>query len=310
MTNASRRPARAYVDQPVRDLAAAERLARTAVSRWGLTATPQLLRAGMNALFAADDVIIRVSGPTVPGGVALELASFLRDAGIRVPQPARDDVVTDGPRCATAWPRLTAPNGDSDGIDWVVVGEMVRAVHDLDVDALPEGVPLPPAESFPWWDLDALLSRAAPIDERAEAGLRAAIETGRGWAATADRLADRVVCHGDVHPGNIMLAPDGPVLIDWDLLCWAPRGWDHGPLMTWEQRWGGTPGIYERFASGYGRSLRGDPVAETLAELRLVAATLMRVIAGRNGDAAAAAEAERRLCYWRGDVDAPPWRAQ
>ena len=46
-----------------------------------------------------------------------------------------------------------------------------------------------------------------------------------------------------------------------------------------------------------------------LAELRLVAATLMRVTASI-ADPGAGAEAERRLRYWRGDADAPAWHAQ
>ena len=46
-----------------------------------------------------------------------------------------------------------------------------------------------------------------------------------------------------------------------------------------------------------------------IAELRLVAATLMRLRAGRH-DPAAMPEAQRRLAYWRGDPDAPTWRAQ
>ena len=75
------------------------------------------------------------------------------------------------------------------------------------------------------------------------------------------------------------------------------------------ERWGGAPGLYEAFAAGYGRSMRGDDVAESVAALRLVAATLMRLRAGRH-DEAARAEAERRLRWWRGDADAPPWQAQ
>jgi hypothetical protein len=43
--------------------------------------------------------------------------------------------------------------------------------------------------------------------------------------------------------------------------------------------------------------------------MRNVVATLMRVRAGRT-DPAAAAEAQRRLRYWRGDTDAPQWTAQ
>jgi hypothetical protein len=106
-----------------------------------------------------------------------------------------------------------------------------------------------------------------------------------------------------------MMAIDGPVLIDWDLLCEAPRGWDHGPLMTWHERWGGAAGEYDAFADGYGESLRDDPAAGAFAELRLVAATLMRVKAART-DPSARAEVDRRLRYWRGDLDAPSWTAQ
>ena len=59
-----------------------------------------------------------------------------------------------------------------------------------------------------------------------------------------------MVCHGDVHPGNVIQSADGPVLLDWDLLCRGPAAWDHAPLMTWTERWGGEPGIYEAFADG------------------------------------------------------------
>ena len=99
------------------------------------------------------------------------------------------------------------------------------------------------------------------------------------------------------------------MLLDWDLVCWGPPAWDHAPLLTWAQRWGGDPSVYPSFAEGYGSSLRDDPLGESLAVLRNVAATLMRVRAGRS-DRAAADEAERRLRYWRGDPAAPQWRAQ
>ena len=138
--------------------------------------------------------------------------------------------------------------------------------------------------------------------------LRASVER---WypLILATRDEPGVVCHGDVHPGNVLPTADGPVLLDWDLLCRGPAAWDHGPLMTWTERWGGEPGIYERFAEGYGTSLRADPLGEAVAELRLVAATLMRVRAGA-ADPLAAAEAQRRLRWWRGDPDAPTWQTQ
>jgi Ser/Thr protein kinase RdoA (MazF antagonist) len=122
-------------------------------------------------------------------------------------------------------------------------------------------------------------------------------------------MAGQVVCHGDVHPGNVLMTADGPVLLDWDLLCWAPAAWDHAPLLRWADRWGGSAGGYDAYAAGYGTSFRGDPTAEAFGELRLVAATLMRVAAAIV-DPAEGEEAERRLRYWRGDPDAPSWAAQ
>jgi hypothetical protein len=98
------------------------------------------------------------------------------------------------------------------------------------------------------------------------------------------------------------------VLLDWDLLATAPPAWDHAMLVRVE-RWGGDPAWYDGFARGYGAgSWREDPLTVAIAELRLVAATLMRLVAAR-ADPTAAVEAEHRLAYWRGAADAPPWHA-
>jgi hypothetical protein len=80
-------------------------------------------------------------------------------------------------------------------------------------------------------------------------------------------------------------------------------------LLTLAERWGGDVGAYPAFAAGYGVSMAEDPSARRFAELRNVAATLMRVRAGRT-DPMARAEAERRLEYWRGEPEAPQWHAQ
>ena len=74
---------------------------------------------------------------------------------------------------------------------------------------------------------------------------------------------DAVVCHGDVHPGNVLMTVAGPVLLDWDLLCHAHPGWDHAMLLTLAERWGGDPAVYPAFAAGYGRSLADDRAAVT-----------------------------------------------
>jgi Ser/Thr protein kinase RdoA (MazF antagonist) len=214
----------------------------------------------------------------------------------------RDEPVVVGELAVFAVARVH-PTGE---VDWREVGAMVARLHELDPTELHGRYPTPWCGSFPWWDFGPLLDDVGPmLDPAARAGIDRALDRHGGWQQL---VTDRVLCHGDVHPGNVLAGPDGPVLLDWDLVSIGPPAWDHAPLMTWTERWGGEPGIYEAFAAGAGGSLRGDPVAEALAELRLLAATLMRVRAGRT-DPAAAAEAERRLRYWRGDPDAPTWTA-
>jgi aminoglycoside phosphotransferase (APT) family kinase protein len=297
---------RPFVDRPVTDRDSADLAAIEASRHWGLR-EPTRLRVGMNAIYftgdAMGDLVLRVSAPSAPAESAIEMATFLADQGLRVAQPRRLGAVVSGELSVTCWERII-PSGET--IDWQRVGAMVRTVHSLDPDRLPSSYPIGLPASFAWWDFDAMIDEVGgDIDAEARAGLVAAIERHADWS----RFEEVVVCHGDVHPGNVIMTIEGPVLIDWDLLCAAPRGWDHGPLMTLHERWGGAAGDYDAFADGYGASLRDDPAAGAFAELRLVAATLLRVEAARS-DPSAQAEVDRRLRYWRGDPDAPPWTAQ
>ncbi len=296
------RTARAYLDRPVTDLAAASAVAHRAAAHWGLD-EPDLLRCGMNAIFVTDHEVLRVGTPNAPATSSLDLAEFLASLGLRVPRPVRYDVVDDGDLSVTCWERLRPIDGP---IDWSSIGTMVRTLHAIEPATLPAGVPVPTPDALPWWDFESMLARVgAALDGPARHGLEAAIDRHRGW----QELDVRVVCHGDVHPGNVMMTSTGAVLMDWDLLCWAPPGWDHAPMLTWATRWGGDAGAYDAFADGYGESLATDVAAVAFAELRLVAATLLRLVTALS-DPTAMPEAQRRLGYWRGDADAPMWTAQ
>ena len=299
MSAAEERP---YVDTRVTDVERADRVAESAASHWGLP-RPVPLRRGMNAIYRCGDVVVRVATPSAPAECSIRLAEVLASRGVPVLSPSAHDVVADDEMTATAWPFVEDVGAP---IDWTEVGRTVRRVHRLDVTSLPDGLPTPSPVSFPWWDFSSMLDAVGDrLDQRAADGIRIALDRHAGW----DTFAETVVCHGDVHPGNVLVTSDGPVLIDWDLLCLAPPGWDHAPLMTWTQRWGGAPGIYEAFADGYGWSGRGDRSAEAFAELRLVAATLMRLAVAVERPEAMP-EAERRLALWRGDPDAAVWTAQ
>lgn len=277
-------------------------IAHDAAHHWGL-ARPTLVRLAVNGVFISGDTVLRVSRTTASPLLSLTLARRLTTEGLRVALPARDDVFHAGDGITvTAWNRI---NGGTPSIaDWPQVGAMIQRLHSIDPWSIDH--PLPFCGDFPWWNFNGLLAETALIDAEAGSALRLAVASHAWWYHSA-RNGALVVCHGDVHPGNVMVDRYGPILIDWDLLCLGPTSWDHAPLMTWTRRWGGDEGIYESFAAGYGSSLRNDPLAEAIAELRLVAATLMRLRAARiqpdNG------EAQRRLAYWRGAPGAPMWQA-
>jgi aminoglycoside phosphotransferase (APT) family kinase protein len=281
--------------------------AEHAAAHWGLS-DPVVVRIGINGVFACDDVILRVSQPTAPASAAIELAHLLIDSGVRVPAPWIGDAWEAAPGLwVTAWERIH--HDATRTVDWRAVGAMVRVVHGIDPGNVPHVHPLPWCAGFPWWHFDHLIETASDlVDDAALAGIGRCVSENR-WVLDASQCAQPVVCHGDVHPGNVLVDGQGPVLIDWDLLCWGPAGWDHAPLMTWTDRWDGRSGMYEEFAAGYGLDGHQDPAAVALSYLRLVAATFGRVHAARS-DPAAAIELERRLQWWRGDPSAPPWNPQ
>jgi len=296
--------ARPFVDRRVEHLETAAAAAAVAATTWDLQ-PPELLRRGMNGIYSCGEVVLRVGRATAAATSSHELARVLAGHGVPVATPidgAADDI---GGYAVTAWERIRPVDAP---VDWRVIGAAVLRIHELDQVAIPDGYPLPPPVAFPWWDFDSSLAALSDhIDEGALTGLRRAVDDGRWWTEAIGEGG--VVCHGDVHPGNVLMSADGPVLIDFDLLCRAAPAWDHAMLTTYADRWGGDPGVYRAFADGYGRSLADDDLTVVLASLRNVAATLMRIRAGITDDAARA-EAERRLRYWRGVPDAPQWRAQ
>jgi hypothetical protein len=295
---------RPFVDRPMTDAELADRAAAAAAAAWALP-PPTVLRRGMNALYTSGGVVLRVGWATADPVLAHELAQRLASHGIATAMPYVGAVGWFEDVAVSGWEHL---EHSGQPIDWTSLGRAVRCLHSLDVGIVPEGYPVPDPAGFPWWDFDHLLADvAAQLDPAAAAGLAAAVERHRGWEAATQRSP--VLCHGDVHPGNVVMTVDGPKLLDWDLLCRADPAWDHAMLTTLASRWGGPVGAYTAFASGYGVSLADDPLTRSLAELRNVAATLMRARAARH-DPSARVELERRLRYWRGEPDAPPWQAQ
>ncbi len=283
--------------------------ADVAAKQWDLQA-PSLIRIGANAVFGCGDTILRIGRATTSMERALRFAERLAAAGIRVAMPARrDSIELDNGLSVTAWQRIDVD--PSAPVDWQIVGAMVARVHAIDPATVDH--PLPFCGDLPWWDVDTLMSEldADIVDGAARTGMRRCLDN-HGWWVEASRSEPMSLCHGDVHPGNVLVDSGGPVLIDWDLLCVGPVEWDHAALRRWTDRWGGAPGIYEAFEAGYSAvaANRVDAVlCAAIAEMRLLVATLMRLRRAR-ADPAHVAEAKSRLDYWRSEPDAAMWQAQ
>jgi Ser/Thr protein kinase RdoA (MazF antagonist) len=79
--------------------------------------------------------------------------------------------------------------------------------------------------------------------------------------------------HGDAHRGNVLLTRDGPVLLDLDEVCVAPREWDLAPTLVTRRRFGMSQEDWHGFSTAYGYDLARSPGAVPLVRLRELAMT-------------------------------------
>ena len=230
----------------------AKRAARTVARDLGLAGSLELLRGGANHVFRVGDAVLRVTATDVDAVSQIALVRWLSDEGLPVLRPVSDAVVVDRVH-VTVWEYIAG----KPRIDYRQLGEAIALLHHLPPSQVVQHIALPWCGDASWLQLGENLDAAARArvvsDEDIEV-LRAATIELAGWQE-AVRHEQLVVCHGDVHPQNVLMRGDELVILDWDSICLGPRAWDHAPLLTWAERWGGHPGDYEAFADGYGVDL-------------------------------------------------------
>jgi Ser/Thr protein kinase RdoA (MazF antagonist) len=296
------------VSPPQDDLVSAVQAMRTAgiaARQYGINDAIEPLRTGDNHVFRAGDVVIRVAPGSADVSSQIALARWLISDGFQVAAPLADAEVIDG-STLSLWEYVHADARRP--IDFEQLGETVARLHRIAPSRLNDVVALPFCGDATWLAIEdnlALAEAAEVVGPEGLAALRRECRALRGWQERA-REDSLVVCHGDVHPQNVLMRGHEVVILDWDTICIGPPAWDHAALITWADRWGGAAETYPDFARGYGADLRSSPLAKELAALRLLAPTINTIINAAS-DPRFVGEAEARMRYWLGDPAPPTW---
>ena len=261
----------------------------------------EIVRDGAALLLRRHDVLVRVRGADDAAVAEREvhLATALADADVPVTalvEPAGQPFAEGG--CvvtAWRWSDGSGPVGPAE------LGGLARLLRERTAEV---------ALTVPVLDpIDAALAVVAhlPDHDPEAAFVRGRAEALAGaWAdaATADPLG-RAIVHGDLHAGNVVPGPGGPLLTDLELAGSGPSSYDAAPMAVAVARYGADPGDLDAFLSAFGADPRGWAGFDTFVSVYELWVTAWAVGVGHR-DPTWAVEASRRVATLR-DGTAARW---
>lgn len=168
---------------------------------------PQVAVGRTSEVFAyGNDSVVKVPRPSVPDHWARDEAQFTRaavDCGVPAPE-VRDLINIDG-RQAIVFDRIHGPSMwqlmlDSPANVAALSSELADVHRTIQLAGITAGLP----------DLVArLCAKIDRVDALSEEECAEACDLARSLPRGAALL------HGDLHPGNVLMSNDGPVVIDW-----------------------------------------------------------------------------------------------
>ena len=228
-----------------------EAKARRLLSAAGLGgAGARLLALGENAVFALPDgLVAKVGrGPEVMERARHEVrvAGWLAECGIPAVRSALAEPLSAEGHPVTLWKPLPAPARPARPAD---LAELLRQVH-----ALPDP---PPSVPLPRRDLLGgverwLTSAGRHIDPADAAFLRNRRDE---FALACQELKPALVpgpIHGDALPRNVLVGPDGPILLDLETFSRDLREHDLVVMVLTRDRYGLPEHEYQAFVEAYG----------------------------------------------------------
>lgn len=240
---------------------------------------PELLKFTNNAVvrLPAARAVVRIAGSgTVRGRLPGVIAAAEWLAAHEVPAvrlwPGLDQPVQAAGHLATVWVEVPDTGPAPTPTDLAVI---LQAIHVVGGPA-PAGIPA----WAPTSGLRTRLTEATGVDEATRSFLAVeidAVETRLARLTEIEPLIPPGVIHGDAHLGNLIPAPTGPVICDFDSTRIGPREWDLTPAAVGALRFDYGGALHHDLAAAYGADVTawpGFPTLRRLRELQLVTSVL------------------------------------
>lgn len=254
----------------------------------------ELIREGAALVLRRGPVLVRVRPAAELEVASREVQMALALASAQVPvtelvEPDGQPWAVDG-QVVTAWRWSSggAPVTEAD------LGRLARTLRDRTAHLATTVAPFDPIE--------AVLHLVAhhPTDDPQGRFLRSrAADLAGDWAEAADGdPLGRAIVHGDLHRGNVVPGPDGPLLTDLELTGSGPASYDAARAVVSVERYGAEPSVVEPFFQSFGtdpRSWSGFATFVALYELQVTA----WAVGVRDHDPVWATEAARRVATLR-----------
>ncbi|MDI9886677.1 aminoglycoside phosphotransferase family protein [Streptomyces sp. HNM0645] len=278
-----------------------ETRAREVLAAAGLPRTAELLALGENAVFAAGGTVVRIGRSAELLERAereLAVSEWLEAVGVPAVRAAEPEARLVEGHPVTVWHRLPEAVRPAEPRD---LAPLLRRVH-----RLPEApFALPGRELLGGVERWLRLAGDA-IDPADAAYLR---ERRDGFAAAAAALTPhlpRGPIHGDALPRNVLVGPDGPVLVDLETFSSDLREHDLVVLALSRDRYGLDPAAYDAFTDAYGWDVRAWDGCAVLRGARETASCAW-VAQHTPANPRALAEFRRRVASLRADDPEVRW---
>ncbi|TLQ43075.1 phosphotransferase enzyme family protein [Streptomyces marianii] len=278
-----------------------ETRAREVLAAAGLPRTAELLALGENAVFAAGGTVVRIGRSAELLERAereLAVSEWLEAEGVPAVRAAEPEARLVEGHPVTMWHRLPEAVRPAQPRD---LAPLLRRVH-----RLPEApFALPGRELLGGVERWLRLAGDA-IDPADAACLRDRRDRFAAAAAALTPHLPRGPIHGDALPRNVLVGPDGPVLVDLETFSSDLREHDLVVLALARDRYGLDPAAYDAFTDAYGWDVRAWDGCAVLRGARETASCAW-VAQHAPANPRALAEFRRRVASLRADDPEVRW---